>query len=231
MITNYFIRLNAIVWLCFLLGQCTPIHRAVKPVSKDLTLLLTYMSGDFSSQAQSQRDSDFYDIRLHIRPIWKKDKSNHWLYVEQAAASSESKPYRQRIYKVEQDAKGGFMSVVYTLPEPEKWIGKFKTPEAFDRLTPAELSLREGCTVYLSKQTDGTFTGSTQGLGCESNLRGAKYATSKVTITPSELQSWDQGFNEKGEQVWGAKKGGYEFIKQNDKHNGIPNLHENRRQR
>jgi len=27
------------------------------------------------------------------------------------------------------------------------------------------------------------------------------------------LRSWDQGFNEKGEQVWGATKGGYEFIK------------------
>ena len=27
------------------------------------------------------------------------------------------------------------------------------------------------------------------------------------------LASWDQGFNDRGEQVWGALKGGYEFIK------------------
>jgi hypothetical protein len=28
------------------------------------------------------------------------------------------------------------------------------------------------------------------------------------------LLSWDQGFNDKKEQVWGATKGGYAFIKQ-----------------
>jgi CpeT protein len=64
--------------------------------------------------------------------------------------------------------------------------------------------LRDECTIFLKK--DGSLSGSTQGLGCESTLRGAKYASSKATKT--ELRSWDQGFNEKGEQVWGATKGG-----------------------
>jgi hypothetical protein len=42
-------------------------------------------------------------------------------------------------------------------------------------------------------------------------LRGASYATSKVTIEEGLIISWDQGFNEEDEQVWGAVKGGYEF--------------------
>ena len=197
-----------------LLFQCTTPRSAEQLAGKELKVLVDYMVGDFSSQAQSQRDSDFYDIRLHIRPIWSKDKRNHWLYVEQATAAAESKPYRQRVYKVESDGKNGFKSIVYTLPDPAKWAGKFKSPEAFDALKPSDLTLREGCTVFLTKEKDGSFVGATQGQGCESSLRGAKYAASKVTITKTELRSWDQGFDEKGDQVWGATKGGYEFKKQ-----------------
>ena len=52
------------------------------------------------------------------------------------------------------------------------------------------------------------------GNGCESNLRGAKYAASRVTLTEHLLASWDQGFDETGKQVWGAEKGGYRFVKE-----------------
>lgn len=202
-----------IALLAGFLFQCTTAHRISRNSNSDLQQLVEYMTGDFSSLAQSQRDSDFFDIRLHIRPIWTADKANHWLYVEQATATAESKPYRQRVYKVESDGSGGFKSIVYTLSDPAAWAGKYKTPKAFNDLKPEALSLREGCTVFLKKQKDGAFVGATQGVGCESTLRGAKYAASSVTITPTMLRSWDQGFNEKGEQVWGATKGGYEFIK------------------
>jgi hypothetical protein len=35
-----------------------------------------------------------------------------------------------------------------------------------------------------------------------------------VTIWPDRLISWDRGWNDKGQQVWGAEKGGYIFVKQ-----------------
>ncbi len=196
------------------LFACAGPHRSGSKSDADLDKLLSCMTGDFSSQAQSLRDSAFFDIRLHIRPIWTADKNNHWLYVEQATASAEDKPYRQRVYKVEREQSGGFKSIVYTLPDPAKWIGAYKKTAVFEQIKPADLSLRDGCTVFLEKKQDGTFEGSTRGEGCESTLRGAKYASSKVTITGKQLNSWDQGFNEKGDQVWGAVKGGYEFIKQ-----------------
>ncbi|GAB4494447.1 MAG: chromophore lyase CpcT/CpeT [Saprospiraceae bacterium] len=203
-----FLLVAQISWTCK-----TGSHAAQN--DRDLQTLVQWMSGDFSSKAQSLRDSDFYDIRLHIRPIWTSDRSNHWLYVEQAAAATEDKPYRQRIYKVERDAaaKNGFKSIVYTLSDPAKWAGAYKNVASFNELKPSDLTLRDGCTVFLERQKDGSFTGATRGDGCESNLRGAKYASSKVVITKNMLRSWDQGFNEKGEQVWGATKGGYEFVK------------------
>jgi hypothetical protein len=200
--------------LCLLIFAC----KSTKNTSndgKDLDTLLSWMSGDFSSQLQSQRDTDYFDIRLHIRPIWTADAGNHWLYVEQATAKAEMRPYRQRVYKVEPDGKGRFKSIVYTLPDEKKWIGGYKTPAIFDEIKPADLSLRTGCTVFLAKDNKKKiFAGSTKDADCESNLRGAKYASSKVTVTSKALLSWDQGFDEKGMQVWGATKGGYEFIKQ-----------------
>ncbi len=171
------------------------------------------MTGDFSSRAQSLQDSTFFDIRLHICRIWPEDQSAGWLYVEQATAAAENKPYRQRIYRVSREGKG-FKSVVYTLPEPANWIGACATPAHFNKMKPEALSIREGCTVYLEKQRDGSFQGSTRGTGCESTLRGAKYVVSTVTITARQLLSWDRGFNENGEQVWGATKGGYVFVKE-----------------
>ena len=185
----------------FILG--TALQPLENNSNRELKTLVKWMTGDFSSLAQSQRDSDYYDIRLHIKPIWTSNKGEHWLYVEQAMASAQDKPYRQRIYKVERNGSKGYKSIVYTLPITEKWIGAYKNIAVFNDLKPSELSIREGCTVFLERKPDGSFAGSTNEADCESNLRGAKYATSKVTITKSLLKSWDQGFDEKHEQVWG----------------------------
>ena len=76
------------------------------------------------------------------------------------------------------------------------------------------MTKREGCAVYLNKQKDGSFKGSTKNDECKSDFRGASYATSKVEMKEGSLISWDQGFDEENKQVWGAEKGGYVFKKQ-----------------
>ncbi len=202
--------------LCLAAAACnTPKNVATAPPDHEVEELTRLMTGDFNSTAQSLRDSAYFDIRLHIRPIWPKDKNNRWLYVEQAAATAQDKPYRQRVYKVERDTSGKLRSVVYMLPEPQsKWIGGHNNPAIFDQIKPSKLSLREGCAVYLSKRSDGSYGGGTHDSGCESTLRGASYATSMVVVKSTMLRSWDQGFNDKKEQVWGATKGGYEFVKE-----------------
>jgi len=57
------------------------------------------------------------------------------------------------------------------------------------------------------------FAGQTGNKTCSSELRGARYASSKVTVTKNEILSWDQGFDKEDKQVWGATKGGYIFKK------------------
>lgn len=178
--------------------------------SKELEELVTIMQGQYSSQKQASKDSDYYNISLRMIPIWKS--KGNFLYVEQAMFEKQDKPYRVRIYKVYQ--KGDeFISEIYTLKNEKDWIGKWKNPEAFESLNETEIELKPGCEVILKRISKNKFIGQTGEKTCPSELRGASYATSKVTVTQNEILSWDQGFDKEGKQVWGAEKGGYIFEK------------------
>ncbi|MCU0346910.1 MAG: chromophore lyase CpcT/CpeT [Saprospiraceae bacterium] len=178
---------------------------------KDLLLLREAMTGSFSSAAQAARDTNYFDISLHMYPIWPK-REGHWLYVEQAVTANPGKPYRQRVYQLEQRDAQTFVSHVYTIKAEKEYVNAWKTPEKFEELALDGIELKAGCEVVLRK--DGKlFSGATGDKTCPSELRGASYATSKVTIHPDKIVSWDQGFNAEGKQVWGATLGGYEFLK------------------
>ena len=73
--------------------------------------------------------------------------------------------------------------------------------------------MKEGCQVTLKRDGKNKFSGATGDKTCPSELRGASFANSIVTVTKNEILSWDQGFDKEGKQVWGATKGGYRFIK------------------
>ncbi len=169
------------------------------------------MQGHYTSELQSKKDSTYFNISLRMTPIWKSKGA--YLYVEQALASKQDKPYRVRIYKLSERPDGKIVSEIYTLKDEKAWIGKYTDPSLLDALTEADLELKSGCEVVLERVSKNTLRGATGEKSCPSELRGASYATSKVTVTKNSILSWDQGFDAAGKQVWGAEKGGYEFLK------------------
>ncbi|WP_298151225.1 chromophore lyase CpcT/CpeT [Flavobacterium sp.] len=177
----------------------------------DLEELVSMMQGTYSSEQQAAVDTSFYSISLRMVPIWK-DKG-HYLYVEQALLKKQDKPYRVRIYKITQRGDNEFVSEIYTLKNEKDWIGKWNDPEAFQKLNETEIELKPGCEVVLKRIEKNKFAGQTGVRTCPSELRGASYATSKVTVTANQILSWDQGFDKDGNQVWGAVKSGYIFDK------------------
>jgi hypothetical protein len=199
--------------LCsFLVASCAVSNKTKGDT--DLGQLKGYMTGSFSSAAQAVQDTNYFDITLHMYPIWPK-REGHWLYVEQAVTANQAKPYRQRVYKLEQRDAQTFVSHVYTIKAEKEYVNAWKTPEKFEALALEGIELKSGCEVILKK--DGSqFSGATGDKTCPSELRGASYATSKVTIHSDKIVSWDQGFNAEGKQVWGATLGGYEFLKKKD---------------
>jgi hypothetical protein len=182
-------------------GEATP----------ELRQLTQWLTGSFSSRRQAADDSSFFDIRLEMVPIWTERTDGFWLYIEQASASSLGQPYRQRVYHLTQDDDSTFRSDVYTLPEPLRFAGAWREAAPLSGLAPDSLALREGCSILMYPEGRDAFAGGTVGHDCESRLRGARYATSEVRVTATGLYSWDRGFDSTGQQMWGARKGGYIF--------------------
>ena len=174
--------------------------------------LADWLTGTFSSEKQSKEDTTYFHINLEISRIWKDRSDGIWLYVEQAMATMKEKPYRQRVYRLRKTNENQFESAIFTIPEPLRFAGH---PEKVNELSIDSIQEKGGCAVYLVwDEMEGAFVGKTGEKSCPSELRGASYATSEVRLSNASMISWDRGFNEKGEQVWGAEKGGYIFVKQ-----------------
>jgi CpeT protein len=179
------------------------------------SLLRQYMSGSFSSELQSKNDSDYFDIRLRMEPIWTSSENEFYLYVEQAMSTALEKPYRQRIYRVVKQSDDLFISYIYTVNAPQRFTGKLGSDDVFNTITPDSLKVLEGCEVTLTYNRElMQFEGATADKTCPSTRSGATYTTSRVVIGAQGMNSWDQGWNDAGAQVWGATKGGYSFLKQ-----------------
>ena len=184
-------------------------------IDEELQRVAHWMTGSFSSQAQAGANPDhFYDIRLFMQPIWQDRADGPWLYVEQAAAETLDRPYRQRVYRLSRIDEKTVHSEVFTLPgDPLNHAGAWQDRAPLQDLSPDDLELRQGCAIVLRQINADTYAGSTQEKHCQSSLRGAAYATSDVVVTPAQLLSWDRGFDSEDEQVWGAQAGPYAFIK------------------
>lgn len=197
----------------------------------DLKILKDRLEGNFDSYEQSRKDSSYYNILLHMKEFKLKEipvkqkfsikkiqmpqkkEESYWLYVEQAMASAPEKPYRQRIYHLSNSGDTVLISQIYEMNFPQRFVGAWNDVSKLSQLTIDSLIERTGCSMYMYKDTDGNFVGSTRGESCESSLKGAQYATSEVTIGSTMLISWDRGWDENAQQVWGATKGGYRFRK------------------
>lgn len=196
------------------LGAAPPAYvDAATAHEAELALVASYLAGEFSSAQQAGADPDYRDVRLRMTPIWAERRGEHWLYVEQALASTLDRPYRQRVYRLVWNQ--GVRSIVYTLPEAAaQALAGAATPAALMApWQPSDLHERLGCDIVLRRQAAGRYAGSTQGHHCASELRGAVYATSAVILTADGLDSWDRGFDAQGTQVWGAEKGPYRFLR------------------
>lgn len=191
-------------------------HAQKPKADKAAASVAKMLAGAYHNKTQAAADSDFFEIHLKMKPIWKDRKIGYWLYVEQAVAKAQDKPYRQRVYHVYSRPNGEVVSEIFSLNNPLRFAGAWKSAKPLDQLTPDSLVARTGCEVILTAQKiqgQNGYKGQTGQNTCPSDLRGAAWATSEVTMTDKQLISWDRGYDKDGKQVWGATKGGYVFDK------------------
>lgn len=201
----------ALTLIVFLFISCKSTLTNSDKINRNLEELVNIMKGYYSSEKQSLENKEYYNISLRMTPIWK-EKGNY-LFVEQALFDKQDKPYRVRVYEIHQNKKGDIISEIYTLKNEKYWIGKWATPSFYNTLSQDDIELKEGCEVVLKRIAKNHFEGQTGNKTCPSELRGASYASSIVTVLENKLISWDKGFDKDDKQVWGAEKGAYIFEK------------------
>jgi CpeT protein len=184
-----------------------------QPAEQELEILASWMTGSFSSQEQSLADSNFFDIRLEMVRIWPEREDGIWMYVEQASAGTLDRPYRQRVYRLSLAGPGLFESKVFELEDPLQYAGHWSHENPLQQLSPEDLTVRPGCSIFLQRADENLFAGSTKGKECLSSHRGAVYAISEVEIFPDRMVTLDMGFDADDNHVWGSAHGGYVFRK------------------
>ena len=176
--------------------------------------LSAYLSGELTSQGQSDVDEDFRAVRLRSCRVQAPGLGSTVLYVEQSLAEHDDAPYRQRLYRLDAGEKDGeVVSTIYTLHEPQQFVGTCDGKD-LRKIHPSEAAVKAGCEVVMSFSA-GVFHGKTVSGSCPSTLRGASYATAEVVVSAEGIDSLDRGYSNSGKQVWGSTKGAYEFRRMN----------------
>lgn len=179
----------------------------------NLEQLSLIMPGVYTNTPQHEAaPDDFYHVIMKIHRIWTDRDDGRWFYVEQAQFEVQDRPYRQRVYRLLRGERDTLISQVYNLPNPKAYIGQGTATDLWRDLHPDSLVERSGCAVYLTKHSNGRYTGGTRPNACSSTLAGAAYAASEVVIGLDEFSSLDRGYDTEGKQVWGSEKGAYQFV-------------------
>ena len=124
-----------------------------------LSLAFEYLTGLFNSQAQSERNYAYFNVQLAACEVNAPELGDRVLYLEQAMMSNASEPYRQRLYVIRDNGDGRVVSDVYSLYDAASAVGLCDRDEVAE-FTPAQVGLRQGCSVYLTQEGD-TFVGGT----------------------------------------------------------------------
>ena len=169
------------------------------------------LQGNFDSSAQAATDPSFFGISLKMCAFEMPELGERVLYVEQASLEDLQNPYRQRIYRVD-SAEDRVASHVYAIETSVEnaMVGACNAPDEIS-VSIDQIVERTGCTVWLTQDEDGAYSGGTEGTECRSTLGGAAYATSSVYLSQTTIESWDQGWDSDANHVWGAISGPYIF--------------------
>ncbi|PRQ16834.1 putative chromophore lyase CpcT/CpeT [Rosa chinensis] len=179
------------------------------------------LSGEKFSKDQAARDPDHYfNIRMSSCPAAEMVDGSKVLYFEQAFWRSPKKPFRQRFYMVKpcpKELKCDVEVSSYAIRDAEEYKN-FCDRSKDQRPLPEEVigDIAEHLTtVHLKRCERGKrclYEGSTPPASFPNSWNGASYCTSELAILKNnEIHSWDRGYNDEGNQVWGPKEGPYEF--------------------
>lgn len=190
-----------------------------------LTILATYLAGEFENQTQAAADPAWY-VRLRLWQVPVPSLSSEricTLFLEQANVISQEAPYRQRILQLTENA-GGLWAQYFALSQPLTFRGAGTHPDLLESLSAADLIALPNSTapvqyrgagegyLFQAKLPDGQLCSFEYGdqrryvyLGFDVALKGEAV----------ELLIYDKGVDpDTGRGLWGALMGPFCMVKQ-----------------
>jgi hypothetical protein len=172
-----------------------------------LELMLSFLEGAWLSGPDSVAPADTTPVVLRLVPIWAGRPGERWLYGEFSSPDGDSRPFRQRVYRIGEGG-GKITGIVYDLPgDPARFAGEWRKARPLETLSPADLVERTGCRMQFQKALLSWFEGATMGRECKPGVPGATYDVVTVMFGTDFLKYWERGFDGKGEQVTGSRAG------------------------
>ncbi|MGY4003390.1 chromophore lyase CpcT/CpeT [Aeromonas sanarellii] len=200
------------------LGWAAPAPLLATPASPPTTQvrmepLLSWFAGEFSSQEQASHDARFTSAELRLVEIWPGYQGFRWVYAEQFLTERAERPFRQRIYRFSPMPDGRILMAELTMPRATDFAGAWRQPELLDSLTPQQLSLREGCEIWLTRQPGGDYRGHTQVGHCATDFGGATTLVQYLWIGPDSVRLLDRAYDNGARQRWGSPGEGYVYLR------------------
>jgi len=181
--------------------------------NKNLKDYVKRITGTFSTVEQHKQDSTFDDVRVYTKVIRKDKGGIYWVYTEQGETKN-YKPYRQRVYQISIVDNLLITLKIYYIKNQEKF-SYFNS--SFKSITQEDIYLKPGCDIYIVYSQIAAnlmaYSGKTNSRNCVATFRGSTYTTSEFIVYSDKVMSWERGWNDRDEQVWGSRKGPYIFKK------------------
>jgi len=206
-----------IFFAALLFSGCTQENKKSDPPPKQRSLtmadLTEFLTGSFSSAEQAASDSEYFDIRLEIWPIWLYRSDAHWLYVERAIASHLSRPFLQEVYAISPVDDSTFKIESFRIPEPERFANRWRDDIPLSGINPDSLIERPNYVLLLRCEGDSVFVGTAINAGCPDSSAGVVRAITEMRITADHLYIWNREWDKDTLQISGPVTGGYIFKK------------------
>ncbi|XP_052175826.1 chromophore lyase CRL, chloroplastic-like [Diospyros lotus] len=214
---------GAVLKTLALIGAAVLVKRLTKSTTRrDHARAVAHsLAGQKTSREQaSSAPEDYFNFRWLSCPAAEMVDGSKVLYFEQAFWRTPHKPFRQRFFMVKSCPKEMKCDVelrTYAIrdaeeyknfcdrskdlrPQPEEVIG-----DIAEHLTTIHLKRCERGKACL-------YEGSTPPDGFPNSWNGATYCTSELSILKNnEIHTWDRGYDDDENQVWGVKEGPYIF--------------------
>lgn len=175
--------------------------------------VVKHLVGKMDTSAQAFNKGKTTYVRMTTCRITVEETKNNsvFLYQEQGINNTLNQPYRQRFLEISAKEDGEMVeSKSYKPLKPEMWVNLCDRPE--NERVVKMTDLGDGvCQVFL-KPLVTVFIGNTPESGCPANYRGATKITNTIILHSRGMDTWDRGFDKKGNQVWGAKDQSYQFL-------------------